>query len=115
VETQRKRQLKTQAHPNNKPGETKMNNAQKKENDGMIAIDYIEETVADIMRRNGYTQERAAQQMTHFAKGYVECAVPTQSTTAVQKKIWAMISTLLKITCLTKSEIDDLIVMVNFA
>jgi hypothetical protein len=98
-----------------------MKNAQKqyneiaKENDGMIAINTIEETVANIMHCNGYTQERAAQQMIHVAKGYVECAVPTQSTTAVQKKIWAMISTLLKTTCLTKSEIDDLIVMVNFA
>jgi phage-related tail protein len=88
---------------------------EQKEKDGMIAIQTIEETVADIMRRNGYNAARAAQQMTHFAKGYAQCALSTQSTTAVQKKMQAMIDDLLETTCLTPKEIDDLIVMVNFA
>jgi hypothetical protein len=88
---------------------------EEKENEGMIAISFIEETLADIRHRNGYSAERAAQQMIHFAKGYVKYCMPTQSTTAVQIKIQAMCDYLLKTTRLTQKEINDLIVMVNSA
>ena len=88
-------------------------NTEAKEDEGMLAIQAIEATVQDIMRRNGFSAEASAEQMVRFARGYAELYMPLRSTTAVQQKIQTMVDSLLKETCLTTDEINDLILMVN--
>jgi hypothetical protein len=84
------------------------------ENDGMIAIQTIENLLQEIIRRHAYPAERARQAMLHFAKGYCDYAFPSERSMAVFHKIFAMAKHLLRTTCLSATEIDDLIMMVAF-
>jgi len=89
--------------------------AEQKENDGMLAIQAIEATVADLTRHNGVNAHRAAELMSRYAQGRYNAYLPTAQTTAIRQKIVALIQRLQAETSLTRSEIKDLIRMVCYA
>lgn len=84
-----------------------------KEDEGLIAIDRIEETVQDIMRRNGYSAERAAEEMSIFAHGHSHLFLHSKASQAVVDKIAAMVEDIIQETGLRRSEINALIQMIN--
>lgn len=84
-----------------------------KEDAGLIAIDMIEETIEDIMRRNGYSTERAAEEMSTFAHGHSHLYLHSKASQAVLNKMEAMVKDIIQETGLNRSEINELIKMIN--